>query len=228
MAVAQTHTGPERVNSTARERSRRIHRILRSRICLLDYPPGHRLSEEVLAEEFGVSRTPLRRALGWLENEKLVTSVHGVGTMVTDVDIDELHQVYQLRMELEALVGTLSPVTPTEETLAGLRDLRERAHRLCEAPDPRTFAELNAAFFHAFTSLSASEPLRDISERLYYRTSRIWLKSIPQMSLAEEMVIFHREVSDVIAAVEIGDLVAAGLIRRAHISMSFTRLRDSR
>ena len=218
----------ERTDSAARERSRRIHRVLRARICLLDYPPGRRLSEEALAEEFGVSRTPLRRALGWLENEQLVSSVHGVGTIVTDVEIGELEQVYQLRMELEPLVGRLSPQQPTRAVMASFRELLERARMLCEAPSPRTFAEVNAAFFHAFINLSASEPLREITERLYYRTSRIWLKSIPQMSLAEEMAIFHREVADVIAAVEIGDLVAAGLIRRAHISMSFTRLRDGR
>ena len=98
--------------SAARERFDRLYTTLRDRICLLEYPPGTRLSEEALAEEFGVSRTPLRRVLGWLESQGLLQSVQGVGTIVTDVDIEELTQVYQLRMELAELLGKLSPILP--------------------------------------------------------------------------------------------------------------------
>ena len=64
---------------SARERADRIYRILRDRICLLEYAPGSLISEEELAQEFEVSRTPVRRVLGRLESEGLVQSVHGVG-----------------------------------------------------------------------------------------------------------------------------------------------------
>ncbi len=67
---------------SARERADRIYRILRDRICLLEYAPGSLISEEELAQEFEVSRTPVRRVLGRLESEGLVQSVHGVGTLV--------------------------------------------------------------------------------------------------------------------------------------------------
>src|SRR3954466_8788246 len=94
---------------SVRERFERIYSILRDRICLLDYAPGSHLSEEELAQEFEVSRTPVRRVLARLEAAGLVPSVHGVGTMVTDVDIEELQQVYHLRLELALLIGKLSP-----------------------------------------------------------------------------------------------------------------------
>jgi DNA-binding GntR family transcriptional regulator len=45
------------------------------------------------------------------------------------------------------------------------------------------------------------------------------------LDLAEEVAIFADEIADILAAVELGDLNAAGHIRRAHISMSFTRLK---
>ncbi len=64
-----------------------MHADIRQRICLLDFPPGAQLSETALAEEFGTSRTPVRRVLARLEEEGLVQSVHGVGTLVTDADI---------------------------------------------------------------------------------------------------------------------------------------------
>ena len=97
---------------TARDRFDRMHTVLRNRICVLDYPPGTRLSEEDLAAEFGTSRTPLRRVLVRLEGEGLLQSVHGVGTFVTDVDIEALEQTYQLRMELAELLGVLGPNPP--------------------------------------------------------------------------------------------------------------------
>ncbi len=216
----------------ARERFQRLYHILRSRICLLDYPPGTRLSEEVLATEFGVSRTPLRRVLGRLETEGLLTSVHGVGTIVTDVDIEALTQVYQLRLELDTQIGKLSPVPPSEETLALFRDLCQRTQELIARPEPREFATINMEFFHALMRLTANEPLQAISERLYYQTSRIWLKSLSQLQvgrddyLAREVFIFSREVADILTAIEIGDLEAVGHLRRSHVAMSFARLRS--
>lgn len=209
----------------ARQRFLHLYETLRTRICLLDYPPGKRLSEEALAAEFGVSRTPLRRALGWLEAQGLLKSVQGVGTIVSDVDIEALTQVYQMRMELAELIGKLSPIKPTSALVERFRELHERSRELIAAPDARAFAQLNMDFFHALLRLTANEPLREISERLYYQTSRIWLKSIAHMNLAEEVTIFSREVADILAALEIGDLEAAGHIRRSHISMSFSRLR---
>ena len=200
--------------------------MLRNRISLLDYAPGQRLSEEKLAEEFGVSRTPLRRVLARLEDEGLLKSVQSVGTIVTDVDIEELGQTYQLRMELAELLGKLSPPAAVPPELVGrFRDVLRRCDDLAENPDPRTFSQINIDFLHVMLDLTENEPLREISERLYYRTTRIWIKSINSMNLAEEIQIFRREVADVLGAVEIGDLSAVGHIRRSHISMSFTRLR---
>ena len=111
-AETATAGGPAAVArpTSARERFERIYRILRDRICLLEYAPGSHLSEEELAQEFEISRTPVRRVLARLESEGLVQSVHGVGTIVTDVDIEELQQVYHLRMELAELIGKLCPI----------------------------------------------------------------------------------------------------------------------
>ena len=111
----------ERPLSMSRERFERIYKTIRDRICLLEYGPGARLAEEELAEEFHVSRTPIRRVLTRLESEGLLESRHGVGTFVTDVDIDALAQVFQLRMELAVLIGKLDPIPRTEADLARMR-----------------------------------------------------------------------------------------------------------
>ena len=212
---------------SARDRFDRMHSEIRTRICFLDYAPGTRLSEEALAAELGISRTPLRRVLVRLEGEGLVQSVHGVGTFVTDVKIDELAQTYQLRLELAELTGKIGAIAPDADQWQEFRALSARAKGLLMDPDARRFAELNMDFFIARLKLTTNVPLKEISERLYFQTTRIWLKSVfsSRIDIADEVDIFGREVYDVLLALEIGDLHAAALIQRAHISMSFERMR---
>jgi DNA-binding GntR family transcriptional regulator len=189
---------PEPVNDTSltvKDRHAAMHASLRQRICLLDYPPGTQLSEIALAKEFGTSRTPMRRVLARLEEEGLVQSVHGVGTLVTDADITELEQAYRLRVELTALTG-----------------------------------QLDMDVFQTLLDLTANDPLRQVLERLYYRTKRLWLvRAIKaELDLEEEYRIFLHELEAIQIALKSGDLQAVAHIQRAHISMSFNRLLQHR
>ena len=215
----------ERPLSMSRERFERIYKSIRDRICLLEYQPGERLGEEELAREFHVSRTPIRRVLSKLESEGLLESRHGVGTFVTDVDIDSLAQVFQLRMELAELLGKLDPIPRSEADLARVRTLLARCDKLLKKPDPKAYARLNMDFFQELGAMVGNAPLREISERLYYLTTRIWLKSVPHLNLPDEIEVFRREMADILQAMEVGDLEAVGHIRRSHISMSVKRMK---
>lgn len=223
---AEIETEPAAVSRppSARERAERIYRILRDRICLLEYPPGSLISEEGLAQEFEVSRTPVRRVLARLESEGLVQSVHGVGTLVTDPDIEELQQVYHLRLELALLIGKLTPIPWTREDIGRIRALIARCDADSHGSDQRAFLRLNLEFFNELNALSGNQPLREISERLYFQVARVVLKLMPKLGVEEEFTAFRREMEEVLAAAEIGDWDAIGHIRRAHISMSFRRM----
>lgn len=212
------------IQPDARTRFHRLHAELRSRICLLDYPPHTRLSEEALATEFGTSRTPLRRVLARLEDEGLVISQHGVGTIVTDVDPGEMARTYDLRRELAGLVGRLSPLPITDAIIAEAAQFLARGEAMLARPDTRALAMLNMEYFHFGTSLTGNEALRDTSERLYYRTARIWLTATPHLDLAEETAIFVSELRDSLAALKTRDGQAAADVRRAHISLCIARL----
>lgn len=221
---------PDLRRSSARERIERIYATIRDRICLLEYQPGERLSEEELAAEFAVSRTPIRRVLSRLEAEELVEIRHGVGNFVTDVDEEDLRQVYRLRMELAALIGRLEPLPRDGADLARLEALLERCDRWGGDADPRgeadptAFARLNMDFFLELNAMIGNRALRETSARLYYLTSRIWLKSVPRLNLGEEVAIFRREMAETLAVLQSGDLEAVGHIRRHHIAMSVERM----
>jgi DNA-binding GntR family transcriptional regulator len=215
----------ERPLSMSRERFERIYKTIRDRICLLEYQPGERLAEEELAQEFHVSRTPVRRVFSKLESEGLLESRHGVGTFVTDVDIDALSQVFMLRMELAQLIGRLDPIPRAESDLARMRALLIRCDTLLKKPDAKAYARLNMDFFQELSAMIGNAPLREISERLYYLTTRIWLKSVPHLNLRDEIEVFRREMADILQAMAVGDLEAVGHIRRSHISMSVKRMK---
>lgn len=213
-----------------RDRHDALHREIRRRICLLDYAPGDRLSEGALAQEFGTSRTPLRRVLARLEDEGLVRSVHGVGTLVTDAGIDALEQEYRLRLELTKLTGYLDPVPPGAEFLAQLDALIARGAEMMVSGTPREFTAFDMEVFQVLLQLTGNLPLRQVLERLYYKTKRLWLTAAmdAQLDLHEEFRIFHHELEAIRMALQAGDLDAVAHIQRAHISMSFQRLRRKR
>ncbi|EAQ03911.1 regulatory protein GntR, HTH:GntR, C-terminal [Pseudooceanicola batsensis HTCC2597] len=206
------------------DRHEELYRTLRDRICLLDYPPGARLSESDLAAEFGTSRTPLRRVLARLEDEGLVRPQHGVGTIVTDAEPQELLEVYALREELAELAARLSPVPVSDAALGRIDGFIERADALRDSPDGRAFARLNMEFFAFGLELTDNGALREVSERLFFRTTRIWLHRVDHLDLAEEIGMFRHELGETRRALRLGDTRAAALIRRAHISMSRQRL----
>jgi DNA-binding GntR family transcriptional regulator len=214
----------DKLPSISRERFERVYNIIRNRICLLEYEPGARLGEEELAREFGVSRTPIRRVLSRLESEGLLESRHGVGTFVTTVDFNSLMQVYQLRMELAVLIGRLDPIPRSEDDLNRVRAILKRCDDMVQAPDSKAIALINMEFFQELAAMIGNQQLKEISERLYYLTHRIWLTSVPSLNLGDEIIVFRREIADILAAMEIGDLEAVGHIRRSHISMSVKRM----
>jgi DNA-binding GntR family transcriptional regulator len=209
---------------SVKERFDRIYYTLRDRICLLDYMPGSRLSEEELAKEFATSRTPVRRVLAQLESEGLVESVHGVGTIITDPDVHELVQIYHLRLELATLVGKLNPLPRTQEDLDRIRALIARCDADMRNPSQRAFLRLNMDFYWEISAMTGNQALREINERLYLKVVRVVLQMMPKLGLIEEYRAFRGEMKAVLAAAEIGDWEAIGYIRRAHLSMSFNRI----
>lgn len=86
-------------------------------------PPGARLRQEKLADRFGTSRIPVREALRALEYEGLVRSSPYRGFTVTELDADDIEEVYDLRILLEGHAVRLAVPLMTDEDLRDLEDL---------------------------------------------------------------------------------------------------------
>ena len=74
---------------------------MRKRILCFELKPGERFFETEIAEDLGVSRTPIREALSRLEQEGLIKSLPKRGYAVSDVTAREIEELYEIREALE-------------------------------------------------------------------------------------------------------------------------------
>jgi DNA-binding GntR family transcriptional regulator len=86
------------------------------------YPPGHRLVEQRIAAELGLSRTPVREALRMLQAEGLVVSERNRGAMVRPLSSTEVVDLYGLRIRLESYAVEVATERATEQELGELAD----------------------------------------------------------------------------------------------------------
>ena len=121
-----------------------VAELLRERIFSNQLAPGSWIDELKLAEEYGISRTPLREALKVLATEGLVTMKVRRGAYVTEVNAKDQRDVYHL---LSLLESDAAGVVATSATQAQLQDLQALHRSLIAAlPDTDTFFEINELF----------------------------------------------------------------------------------
>lgn len=84
--------------------STQIYTDLKKKIEELEYLPGDRLSETILAKKYNVSRTPIKHSLSRLENEGIIFVKPQIGTFVSKIDTNHIHEFFTIRMLLEVAI----------------------------------------------------------------------------------------------------------------------------
>lgn len=209
---------------TAIERFHAIHNEIRHRICFLIYPPGTQLSETKLASEFGVSRTPIRSVLAQLEAEGLVESQQGVATRVTHIELAILRDEYDLRMNLAELAGTMGVVPATKEDIDTLQNLCRDLESMKANPSSLEYARINLEFHQMFLARVRNRSLQILIDRMYFRTSRMWLSKMPLLDWSNEIDSFKKQIEMMIEMFKVNDDRGIGILQRHIIYTSLTRL----
>jgi DNA-binding GntR family transcriptional regulator len=91
-----------------------------------EYPPGSRLRQEALADEFSVSRTPIREALRQLEVRGVIQHLPNQGAIVLAPNARDIRDAYQIRAELEGLAISLAVEWITDEQIERMRNAQRR------------------------------------------------------------------------------------------------------
>lgn len=203
-----------------------VYEELRERICLLDLPPGTGLREQALAEEFGVSRTPVREALSMLRLDGLVTRRPGGGSSVSTVDLKALRDVYSLRIKLAELIADFMLVPVPPEVLSSIRVIRQEVVAAADSHDARRLGELYNRLHEAMLAAIGNEALKQVSDRLFRQTSRIWVQLLPGMNWEEEVQSVIDEIDESLEALEGSAAGHMAEIRSKHMIMLLTRFNE--
>lgn len=227
MINVDKQAGPGRAASreSPGERFQRIYKEMRQRICLLSYPPGTRLNEGKLAQDFHVSRTPVRNVLQRLNYEGLVETRNGIGTIVTHLDLKAFKDIYELRMQIAEAMGSLSPVMPSPDVVQSLRQLYSRVSILKQrAPDSTEYARCSHELHDLLLNYTSNQSLREIKDLLYYKAARIWLTFLPNLHWREEVAIQGNEIADILRATDVKDIRGVGNTRRQYLYLTLARV----
>ncbi|GAA3413752.1 GntR family transcriptional regulator [Paenibacillus hodogayensis] len=119
---------------------------IREQIINGHYLPGMLLSENELAERYGMSRTPIRAAISLLETEGFVESIRGRGVFVKDISFREFHEMFEVLSSLQLYSLDIAGLRQLSFDLPALEAHLERQLRASEEDDYRTYYESGILF----------------------------------------------------------------------------------
>lgn len=204
----------------------RIYLALKQRICTNVIGPGEPIFETQVAEEFCVSRTPVSRAFARLERDGLLRTRRGVGSYTTELDLDMFEDCYRLRIRLAELIGESARRQATLSVAARLEALLATGSSLRSARNYKAIGEVNVGVMYAVLDMIGNAALREITETLYFKTTRIWHSAIPNLCWEEEVAFVIAEIEDLLRALRFEDYATFGQVRRNYTSLAFHRLRQ--
>ncbi|AKS34976.1 GntR family transcriptional regulator [Mycolicibacterium goodii] len=144
-----------------------VAEVLRRDITSGKLAPGSWIVQESLAEQFGLSRIPIREALKTLEAEEYITYVPHSGYRVTKLGLDELLEVFRLRDILEAeLIRDAMPAV-TDDIVERMREQMEEMDRAAEKGDPIAVGLANRQFHFLTFETSTLARTRRIATQLW-------------------------------------------------------------
>lgn len=191
-----------------------VYAALRDAIMRGTLEPGQQLSENALAAEMGVSRTPIREGLSLLREDRLVETVPQLGSFVARVDPAAIADAQFVREALECAAIRLAAQAASEVEIAEMEENLRGQEQALEADDQDAFYLLDNAFHRALCDLSGHPAVWTVSERAKVHLNRVRRLSLAMPNYLEEMLAEHRQVLD---AVEAHDPDLAEQHLRAHL-----------
>jgi DNA-binding GntR family transcriptional regulator len=199
----------------------RVHDHLRDEILSGRLTPGTELSEVALAESLGVSRGPVREALGRLATEGLVTIRPRRGAVVRALSSDEFIEAYQVREALETMAVRLAVPQLTAEDLSALERAIDEMVDFGNTGDVLRFFEANTAFHLVFFDAAGNRMLADLYRQLRAQIDRHRLRSLELRGDVQRSIAEHRAI---LRAAKAGDVERTVHLVSEHIRVPQIRL----
>lgn len=188
-------------------------RAIRDDIVRGVFTPGQRLTEEALAESYGVSRVPVREALRTLEAEGFASSRPYAGVFVAELTEDEAADLLEIRARLEPLCASRAAVRRTPEQLGRLKELTALGQDAVRSGRLDELTRLNSRFHEVLAEASGSTLLAQLITQLSWKIAWVYAVELPRRAGDS-----WREHEEICAALEAGDPDRAAAVVAEHIA----------
>jgi DNA-binding GntR family transcriptional regulator len=206
---------PAQLNGEGLPRGETAYRYIRSAIQGGQFKPGERLREYELAEQIGLSRTPIREALSRLETEGLISHDATRGVVVAELDYSMVTELYYMREVLEGTAARLVAQHASDVEISILDDL---CHQYEAAlGDEAALTASNRRFHDTLYRCSHNRYLLNMVTVLHDALSLLGGTTLSDPERAAETLREHRTV---VAAIRARDADAAEQALRTHIRMA--------
>lgn len=180
------------------------------------YPAGTRLDEQQIAEELGVSRTPLREAISKLVKDGLVEHRPYRGNFVRTFTAKEVFDLYEVRKGLESMAVRLAIPLLTDVAVAALREILADIDNALQEGDLEAYGFGDKRFHDSIADLSGNETLITTLARLSGQVQLIRTMANQDQSIVE---ITAMERPGIVDAMIAGDVANATHLMEEHIEL---------
>ncbi len=195
--------------------SLQIRDALRERIIDLDFLPGQGLSRMELANEYGVSQTPVRDAMLQLEEEGLLVIYPQSKTEVSKIDVDQARETQFLRLALELEVTRGLARSADAERLAPARKVAASQEAALATGDLERFSRLDQVFHLTLCELAGAANLWRLVSAQSGHINRLRNLNLPDPGKPANIMHYHLKI---LAGIEAGDTAATEAAVREHLS----------
>ena len=185
---------------------------IRAAILSGQFKPGERLVEDRLAEEFGVSRNPIREAIRTLASEGLIEVTARRGAVVASLSSEEAEELLEVRATLEAANARLAARRRDPAVLELLQQILGRGDAAIEAGEAADLVALNDAFHTHLAQAGRNRVLADLMKTLRDRTAPLFRGA--DVAFARTTWAEH---AGILRAVIAGDAELASLLAYRHV-----------
>jgi DNA-binding GntR family transcriptional regulator len=216
-AAASRRTAPRSAERLDRDRQAapQVFERLRELIISLALPPGSALSRAALAEQFGVSSTPIRDALMRLDKEGLVEVFPQYATVVSRVDVGLAQQAHFLRQALELEIVRILALQPDAALVIDLNRIMMLQQQFAKAGDFARFMAADTEFHQKLYDAADKRGLWDLIRSRSGHIDRLRRLHLPSLGKAQAIVRDHKLIAKAIAT---GQPDEAQKHLRAHLS----------
>lgn len=187
---------------------------LEERIVAGTYPPGARLDETEIAQEFAVSRTPVREALIQLASSGLVIIRPRRGAVVAEASPQRLYEMFEVMAELEAMSVRLAARRRDKADLSRIQEAHAACENALESGDFEKYYQANERFHLAIYAASHNGFLYEETAAMQRRLAtyrRLQLRSHGRLKDS------HSEHLGILEAIAAGDEKNAARLAHAHV-----------